>query len=220
MSRLFRDRLLIELAPAAGASPAEPWQGALAAFKAALPGERKCDVTVVLANPFVRYALVPWSEALSGAAEEQAYLRHHFARIHGERVKGWVLRASEAPTGAPRLASAVDASLIEALKGCFAPKSRARLVSVQPALMAVFNRARAAIPKSGAWLALAEPERACVALHSGGGWRAVHNAKGTWLTLLERARLTVEGSIPDLVLLHAGGAAAAEAPGWKVERLA
>ena len=31
--------------------------------------------------------------------------------------------------------------------------------------MATFNRARGIVPKSGAWLALAEPERACVALH-------------------------------------------------------
>jgi hypothetical protein len=217
---LFRDRLVVELAPAETASGEPPWQGAVTAFKAKLPGERRCDVTVVLGNSFVRYALVPWSDALASAAEEQAYLRHHFGRIHGERVKGWVLRASEAPAGAPRLASAVDAGLIEALKGCFARKSKARLVSVQPALMAVFNRARAAIPKSGAWLAVAEPQRACVALHAGGRWRTVQNAKGAWLTLLERARLTVEGAIPDLVLLQARDAAAGEAPGWKVERLA
>jgi hypothetical protein len=217
---LFPERLRIELAPAEPARAEEPWQGALAAFKQALPADRKCDLTVVLSNHFVRYALVPWADALSTAAEEEAYLRHHFARIHGERAKAWALRSSEAPRGAPRLASAVDKTLIEALRACFVPKAKARLVSVQPALMAMFNRARGAVPKSGAWLALAEPERACVALHVQGHWRAVQSAKGPWLGLLERMRLSVEGVIPNLVLLHAGSAAQGDAPGWNVERLA
>jgi hypothetical protein len=208
---LSRERLLFDLAPT---------EGAVAAFKQALPLARRCDVTVVLSGHFVRYALVPWSEALTSATEEQAYLRHHFTRIHGERAKSWALRSSEAPQGAPRLASAVDQSLIEELQACFPPKSKAKLVSVQPALMAMFNRARGAIPKSGAWLALAEPERACVALHTAGRWRAVQSAKGAWLALLERTRLTVEGSIPDLVLLQAHDIAAGDAPGWKVESLA
>jgi len=210
VSPLFRERLLIHLGPE---------EGAVAAFKEALPLDSKCDVTVVVSNHYVRYALVPWSEALTSAAEEEAYLRHHFAKIHGERAKAWALRASEAPHGTPRLASAVDKALIDALKACFPPKGKSRLVSVQPALMAVFNGARGAIPKGGAWLALAEPERACVALHMGGTWRAVQSAKGAWLALLERMRLTVEGAIPNLVLLHAGSASAGEAPGWEVERL-
>jgi hypothetical protein len=229
VSRSFRDRLLIHLSPAelsvgekiwrcAPALGAEPWQGVVSALKefAIL---RKCEVTVVLSNHFVRYALVPWSEALSGAAEEEAYVRHHFARIHGERARSWAVRASEAPHGAPRLASAVDKSLIAAIQGCFPPRGKARLVSVQPALMSVFNRSRGAIPKGGAWFALAEPERACVALHLQGSWRAVQSAKGAWLALLERTRLAVDGPTPDLVLLHAGGAPTEQAPGWTIERL-
>jgi hypothetical protein len=219
VSRLWPERREVKLEPLAATGGDEPWQGALGALKA-LRFERRCDVTVLLSNHFVRYALVPWSAALSGAAEEEAYVRHHFAKIHGERARSWALRASDAPHGAPRLASAVDRSLIDALKACFPRGGPARLVSVQPALMAVFNRARGAIPKSGAWLALAEPERACVALHAGGAWRAVHNAKGDWLALLERARLNVDANAPDLVLLHAPGAPAAEAPGWKLQALA
>jgi hypothetical protein len=233
VSRLFRERLLIRLAPAQlsvsgsgeermlpcdpGLGP-EPWHGCLSGLQA-LELSRKCDITVVLSNHFVRYALVPWSDALSSAGEEEAYVRHHFARIHGERAHAWAVRASEAPRGAPRLASAVDKTLIDAIKGCFPRKAKARLVSVQPALMEVFNRWRGAIPKGGAWVALAEPDRACVGLHARGLWRAVQSAKGAWLPLLERMRLSVEAQTPDLVLLHAGSASTGEAPGWKVERL-
>jgi hypothetical protein len=189
---------------------------------AALEGlaiRQRCRLTVVLSNHFVRYALVPWSNALASEAEEEAYVRHHFARIHGQRARGWAVRAAEAPAGAPRLASAVDKALIDALRAVFPPKRKARLASVQPELMEVFNRARGAIPRGGAWLALAEPERACVALHMGRRWHAVQSAKGAWLALLERARLAVAGETPDLVLLHAGAVSAGDASGWKVERL-
>jgi hypothetical protein len=228
---LFSDRLLVGLAPAAltvrrfrgllkeklvesasvACDPAfgnEPWQGAVAALKA-LPIEGRAKVTVVLANHFVRYAIVPWSEALGTEQERQAYLLHHFAKIHGERAKAWALRAAPSGTNEPRLASAVDSSLIAAIKEALQKRAGTRLVSVQPQLMAKFNAARAAVPASGAWLVLAEPDRACVALHAGGRWRSVQNAKGAWLDLLERERHRVEGELPELVLLAGASSPAA-----------
>lgn len=153
-------------------------------------------VTVVLSLHHVRYALVPWSDALASPAEEEAYVRHHFARIYGERAKGWAVRAS--PERGVRLCSAVDASLIESIKAAFRGK-KARLVSIQPALMAAFNRVRKSIPHEGAWLVAAEPERACVALYAG-GWRSVQNARGAWQDILERERHRAAGELPEKVI--------------------
>jgi hypothetical protein len=229
VSRLFAERLSVTLAPdrvTAGrrtiaCDPSfgrEPWQGAIAALQT-LEWRARSAATAVLSNHFVRYLLVPWSDAVRGEAEEGAYLRHHFRKVHGDRANDWVLRSSEAPRGAPRLASAIDAALLDALKATFPKGGKARLVSVQPALMAAFNRHRGAIPASGAWLALAEPDRACVALHAGGEWRAVQNGKGAWLALLERERHRVEGEVPDVVLLQAEGLPAAAAPGWNLHSL-
>src|SRR3981081_3127747 len=130
---MFSDRLIIGLAPAAltvqrfrgllkeklvdkagvpcdPAFGSEPWQGAVAALKA-LPIEGRARGTVVLGNHFVRYAVVPWSDALGTEQERHAYLLHHFAKIHGERAKGWSLRASPGAGRAPRLARAVHSSL-------------------------------------------------------------------------------------------------------------
>lgn len=224
MSPLFPERLLARLAPAeiaVGAKrypcdPAfgtEPWHGALEAMKAvAWPRAR---VTVVLSNHFVRYALVPWSVALATPAEEQAYLRHHFGKIHGERAKGWLYRASEGRRGEPRLASAVDAELVAAIRARFPKGGSARLVSVQPALMHVFNGARAAVPHpGGAWLVIAEADRACVALHADGAFRAVQNAKGEWRALLERERYRVDADGTRRVLL-AGAEAPSNDPYWE-----
>lgn len=230
MSPLFPERLLARLAPAGiavGAKryPCDPafgtelWHGAVEALKGiTFPRSR---VTVVLSNHFVRYALVPWSAALATPAEEEAYLRHHFAKIHGERAKGWLYRASEGRRGEPRLASAVDGELVAAVRALFPKGGKAKLASVQPALMHVFNGARAAVPPAGgAWLVIAEPDRACVALHADGAFRTVQNAKGEWRTVLERERFRAphEGTLPDLVLL-AGAAAPADGD-WKFRELA
>ena len=226
MSRLFPERALVTLssdevalgtrriACDPGFGP-EPWQGALAALRS-IPFQEWTRVTVALSSAFVRYALVPRSDALAGEAEEQAYVRHHFAKVHGERAKSWVFRWSEG------LASAIDQRLLEGLRASFPPPGKARLASVQPALMRAINRWRGEFPATGAWLVLAEPERACTALHDGSGWRSVQTAKGAWLDVLERERHRVAGAVPELVLL-AGAAAprgdVAPAAGWKYREL-
>ena len=227
MSPLFPERLVVRLAPAELAVGAErtpcdpaygtePWHGALEALKSIkLPSSR---ATLVLSNHFVRYALVPWSGALATPAVEEAYLRHHFAKIHGERAKSWTTRASEDGHGVPRLASAIDTALLEELKGAFPRNGKASLVSVQPELMEAINRWREAIPREGAWLVLAEPERACLAMYKDGGWRSVQNAKGDWLDLLERERFRLH-EVPELVLLS-GAAAPQESQGWQFRELA
>jgi hypothetical protein len=195
----------------------EPWDGAIAALRG-VQWKARCRVTVELSNHFVRYALVPWDRALADPAEEEAYVRHHFGKIHGERARSWVLRWSADAPDAPRLASAIDATLLAAIRQSFPPKGKARLASIQPALMAAANRARRSLPRGGAWLVLAEPERACVALYAQ-GWRAVQNARGPWLTTLEREWHRAASPAPRLALLL-GAQASAEAPGWTFRELA
>jgi len=252
--RLWRDRLLVWLAPAELAlvrvsgilrprivakrivpcDPAfgtEPWQGAAAALKSAAESLRSepLNVVVVVSNHFVRYALVPWDDALSGAEEELAFARHCFSKIHGERVKSWVMRVSDGPAGAPRLASAIDAALLDAVRASFPKGGKARVYSAQPYLMAAFNRWRDAVPAEGGWLLIVEPERACLALHAKGRWQAVQNAKGEfaapqeWVTLLDRERHRIDGDAPNTVFVHATRGTTTHWPrlgGWNFQALA
>jgi hypothetical protein len=226
LPKLFAESLTIGFAPAEltvrneriACDPgygSEAWHGALERLKETDLGSSR--VTVELSSHFVRYALVPWSEALATPAEEQAYVRHHFVKIHGERAKGWAVRSTEAAPGEARLASAIDASLLEALKKAFQGK-KAKLVSIQPALMRRFNDWRRELPKDGAWLVLAEAERACIALHGGKGWRAVQNTKGEWRAALERERHRVEGGVPSVVLI-AGAAAPGNDSQWQFREM-
>lgn len=201
----------LECAPVA---PGEPWQGAAAALPVLAREIREpgCDVTVVLSNHFVRYAVVPASETLKGEDEETAYARYCFAKVHGERARTWEIRLSGADGRSPRVASAIDAGLLAAIRACFPPEGPARLVSVQPYLMAAFNRSDARKGRHSGWLLLVEPQRACLACIEGGQWTAIHNAKGDydaperWAELLERERYVSGGEAVD-VMVHAPGPA-------------
>jgi hypothetical protein len=180
---------------------AEPWRGALEALGREVAALRKrVDVSVVLSNHFARYALLPAQDAAS-AEEELALARFQFVKIHGDRAKAWEVRVSPGHGGAA-LACAIDSALLQGLKSCFPRTAKARLVSVQPALMAAYNGARRRIPREGAWLVLAERERTCIARLGAKGWASVHNARETDVDgLLERERNRASGEpLPALVL--------------------
>jgi hypothetical protein len=184
---LWLKRLTVALEPEGGLDD-------LARKLAALSG--RVDVTVVLSNHFVRYAVLPDHDGAATPEEELALARFHLTKIHGERVKGWEVRVSE------RLACAIDAALLEGIKKAFTGKGGVKLVSVQPRLMAAYNGARRRIPREGAWLVLAERGRTCLARIAAKGWASVHNG---WETdaeeLLERERSRASGEpLPSLVL--------------------
>jgi len=230
----LRERVLIALAPGAiaiarpgrgsrapevryrtvhcdAAAGPDPWRGAVAALAPVAESLRdeRIAVTVVLSNHFVRYTLVSPDANLDTEAEELAYARYCFARIHGERSKAWQVRLDPRSAGA-RLASAVDDGLLRALRDCFRPGGRARLVSIQPYLMAAYNRWRRQLPASAAALLLVEPGRACIARLRRGRWSAVHSAKGNfssapeWAQFLDREQqLDTGDGAPSEVLVHA-----------------
>jgi hypothetical protein len=253
VSPLFRDRVLIALAPDSlalmrikgafrprvvekrttacdPAFGAEAWQGAVAALAPlAVEIGKNAEVTVVLSNHFVRYTLVPRSEALANAEEETAFVRYCFSKTHGERSKEWDVRLSRGSAGPMRIASAVDSKLIEAIRSVFPAGARAKLVSVQPYLMSAFNRWRSLLKGARAWLLLIEPQRACLAHFEDKRCTAVRNTRGgfegpaQWAELLDLERHRVGGSgTPESVYVHAPRsltASSAEAQGWTFRKL-
>ena len=255
MLRLSSDRILIALAPdslallrvSGGVRPrvsekrtvacdpaagSQPWQGAVAGLQRLTEGTRDANaqVTVVLSNHFARFILVPWSEGLGNSEEETAFVRYCFAKVHGERSKEWDLRLSPTPTGATRIASAIDSSLVQAVRAAFPASARAKLVSVQPYLMSAYNRWRQDIKGERAWFLLVEPQRACVARLEGGRWSAVRNTRGNfdepgqWAGLLDRERHRVGGDeSSEGVYVHAprnGNSLSVEGKGWTFRSLA
>lgn len=199
-------RRVVEVEPSHGP---EAWRAALDALKHEVQCWRgRIDVSVVLSNRFVRYAVVPQGGGAATTEEELALARFQFARIHGDLVKGWEVRFSPDATG-PQLACAIDSALIEGLRACFPRGGRARLVSVQPYLMTVYNRWRGRIPREGAWLLLAERDRVCLARLAAKGWGAVQSVSGPadtpsdWTSLIERERKRAGSeALPSLALVR------------------
>ncbi len=187
MSLSWRERILLALEPQAvhavrlktGEKRSGAWPEGLAEVLAGWPS---AEVRVVASNRLVRYVVVPRTAGVSGDAEELALARHHFIRVHGERSRDWDVRYSR-ETG---LASAIDKGLMDELRQKLKPH---RLVSLQPYLMAAFNRLRARVPKDGAWIVLPEAEATCVALYANGSWAGVAVNRAGSEESLERERM-------------------------------
>jgi hypothetical protein len=200
--RLWRDRLLVALAPTAvswvrvsgGFRPrvvakrslevatergGEPWGDAVAVLQQEAEQLRRerLAVTVVLSNHFVRYTVVPPLGHTGGRDEALAVARFHFSKIHGDRAATWDVRLAAPASNRPTLASAIDSALLDALKACFPREGAARLVSVQPYTMSAFNFWRHKIGKDGAWLLLVEPGTACLAMLAGNEWATIQTVR-------------------------------------------
>ena len=139
-------------------------------------------VTVILGGRLVKYLVLPWNEGLKTDAEEHAYLRHHFVRVHGTRASTWTFRWSRG------LASAVEVGVLEDIAERVAKAPSSRVVSIQPDLMAAFNRQRASIPFAGAWLYLSDGTHSCVGLYARDNWLAVQTGRRNWKEMLEQER--------------------------------
>ena len=134
------------------------------------------EASIVLADQFVRYVLLPWNETLKTAEQWLALAKHRFAGLHGARAAEWEVKVSEtAPAGA-RLACAVDRALVNALQKQFL-SSQIHLVSVQPFLVAAYNRIRATVGNGSCWVVVEERARLTLVLIQRGAWLAIRSRR-------------------------------------------
>jgi hypothetical protein len=152
------------------------WRSALAALPEVLKSYRNQEAAVVLADQFVRYALLPWNAALKSEAEWVALAQHRFGALHGAPAAEWQVKVTEtAPHGA-RLACAVERVLISGLAEQFVAAG-VHLASAQPFLVAAFNRLRSGVRNivgnGNCWIVVEERGRLTLALIQRGEWLAI-----------------------------------------------
>lgn len=155
-----------------------PWRPAVEALAQILEHHRGEAARLVLADQFVRYALLPWSDTLKTHEQWLGFARHRFCAIHGPIANEWEVKfAGTAPAG-PRLACAVDRELVEALGEHFTADG-VRLMAVQPYLVAAFNRVRgnALTPGGSCWMVVEEPGRLTLALFLRGVWVTIRSRR-------------------------------------------
>ena len=173
-------RVMVSGGKAVELPAADDWRAAVEALPAILKANKSRDASVVLADQFVRYALLPWNEAAKSAEQWLALGRHRFAALHGAAAAEWDVQVSEtAPRGA-RLACAVDRELLQRTIAAFQGAGVA-LVSVQPFLVAAFNRMRSGIlnrvGNGSCWIVVEEPGRLTLALIQRGAWVAIRSRR-------------------------------------------
>jgi hypothetical protein len=173
---IYPDRLVLVRAKGEqtyAVAPAEPqtprWRPALDTL-AGLEVLSKADVTVLLSSFFVRFTLVPLNQTLTSAGERLAFARHCLARIHGPAVEAWTVRLSG------EVACGVEGGLVEGLRAALGLRAN-RLRSLQPRLMASFNRYRRKLGEQAAWFVDVEPGLASVALLQNERWQSLRSVK-------------------------------------------
>lgn len=213
LSRRVSDRAILDCE---GAEGGPGWQPALDALRRALAEARwqKAEARVVLSNHFVHYLVIPWDEKLSAGEEQLAMVRYSFAQVYGEAAGGWDFRWDPGRPPAPCLACGIERGLLAGLDQALAEQGL-RLASVQPYLMAAFNRWRGELDGEQDWFLLTEPGRLCLAWFRANAWAGVHSQQvdagwGEALPqILDRARLLagMTGAPPRLCIAAAEAAA-------------
>jgi hypothetical protein len=159
---------------------ADDWRAALEALPGILKAHKSRDASVVLADQFVRYALLPHSEAVKSREQWLSLARHRFGALHGAAAAAWDVKVTETAPLGPRLACAVDRELVEGIASAFVG-ANVHLVSVQPFLVAAFNRMRSGILRSAGnancWIVVEEPGRLTLALIQRGAWVAIRSRR-------------------------------------------
>jgi hypothetical protein len=214
--------------PVQAVEGAPAWRGAIDVLREVLthPNIAPADATVVLSAHFVRYLLLPFNAEVATAQEELAFGRARFVQVFGEAAQGWTLKLSGAEPGAPGVASAVSAPLLEAVTLLMA-SSPLRLRSLQPSLMAICNE-RSQLPRGLAWLAIVEPGVLLLGAMQAGKWISLRsrptNGGVSLVKVIEQEALLV-GMEPDggQVYLHRSGDVEADLRGlevrdWRTDR--
>jgi hypothetical protein len=168
---------------------ADDWRAALDALPEILKSHKAGEASVVLADQFVRYALLPWNDAVKNAEQWLALARHRFSALHGAAAASWEVKVADTAPLGPRLVCAVDRELIEALASSFV-SAGVQLVSVQPFLVAAFNRIRRTVVNGSCWIVVEEPGRLTLALIQRGAWVAIRSRRSD-----ERWR----GALPEIL---------------------
>jgi len=202
------------------------WNAAVDALEAVLKG-MKGEASVVLADQFVRYTLLPWNETLKNAEQWNALASHRFTTLHGPKAGEWQINVAETAPMGPRLACAVDRTLIQRLAETFV-KVNLRLASVQPFLVAAFNRIRKTVGNGMCWIVVEEPGRLTLALIQRGMWVAIRTRRAdkSWRNVLpemlerESAFLGLSTPVSRVIVCAQGEFNTEKYDAWRTEALA
>lgn len=182
MSLSWLDRLTLLVGPHTVTLERKPWRGQAESFTAAVPpatdgqaawqpaldaagallarhAPARSSLRIIVANPFVRYALLPWSEDILGDKARLALAHALLRNSLGDQAAQFEIALDRPTFGMNGLAAGIHRGLLEGLRMA-AKAGRLRLGSIQPRLIhdlegcrASLNDGCVAFPDNG-WLTL------------------------------------------------------------------
>jgi hypothetical protein len=144
---------------------------------------------IIVANHWMRFAIVPWSDALSDSDERLLLAQHCLSKIYGDVASQWRVTLNEAPPGRSQVACAIPRALLDEIER-HTESCGLRVRSIQPQLIAAFNCWRAQLPDTSGWFVTLEEGSLAAAHLSHGAWDAVRTVRTdkNWGVELRRLR--------------------------------
>ena len=171
-------------------SSAGDWSAGLLALATELtdPKWHDAHLRVVVADAWVRYALVPSSEALDSDAERLQHARFVLAQLYGDAMEDWDVALSDVGGAGNYVAAAMPRALVEGIRAL--RKGSARIAAIQPQLIAAFNAWAWRMPATGGWFVTIEQGSLSAAHFTARGWDRVHSVRigREWSAELRRLR--------------------------------
>jgi hypothetical protein len=155
------------------------WEGAIEELAAWLVRSASSSMRlhVILSNRFVRFACVPWSEAIASESELQIVAELVMDSCYGD-MNGWTVSLDNGGWGKARLACAVENALLARLREAV-EVMRMDCQCIEPYFVTCWNRWCGELPVDNALLAVAEPRGpTVVASLRGGMWHSVRATSG------------------------------------------
>lgn len=208
-------QMLAVAAPTAGEAD---WQPAVTAAETLLKanGRRGASLRVVVADPFVRYALLPWSERIVSRTARLAMARALFKNALGDKADSLDLALDRPAFGKNGIAAGIDRGLLAALRGA-AKSAGLRLVSLQPRLIVELAAHRRQL--ADGWFACLDAGWSCLLGLRAGEIISLRNHRAASGEVSELAGLLSAGNATvgskKVHVSATGGAALSMGEGWE-----
>jgi hypothetical protein len=191
MQRGLRPRCVADEFVSVDNTSTTDWAPAIAALRTLLAQVRwqGANARIVLANPWVRFAVAPWSADLTTAQERLSHAHMVLAQTFGETADDWRLTLSEGIAGQAQIICAVPALLVAEIESLLTDV-RLKVLSMQPQLIVSFNNWRKTLPSDGGWFVSLESGYLAAAHFGPNGWDQIRSVRigQDWVSELNRLR--------------------------------
>lgn len=156
------------------------WQPALAAVAGMLAADNRRGgrVEIIVADHFVRYVVLPWSDGITGPRARQAVAHALLRNTLGERVDTLEVALDRPRFRRTGLAAGIERRFVDELRGAFR-RRRIAVSSLQPRLVRELASGRKKLADFDGWFVSADPERLTLASLERGSLVALRNQRST-----------------------------------------